>query len=157
VIEGVGVQPELGFAHDLPLAPNGGGIAADESLCALEHVWVAGDIANVNGTRIEHWRLAQQHGQIAALSMLGRDAKYDGVPFFWTFHFGKRLGYLGHANQWDEIVTEGDIRALAFVNLYVKDAVVKAVLTCGQDSKTALLAEMMRTQPTLAQVRLALA
>lgn len=157
VIEGVGVQPELGFAHDLPLAPNGGGIAADESLCALEHVWVAGDIANVNGTRIEHWRLAQQHGQIAALSMLGRDAKYDGVPFFWTFHFGKRLGYLGHANEWDEIVTEGDIRAFAFVNLYVKDAVVKAVLTCGQDSKTALLAEVMRTQPTLAQVRLALA
>ena len=153
VILGVGVSPELGFKHDLPLAAKGGGVGADTSLRARGAVWVAGDIANVEGTRIEHWRLAQQHGRTAAFAMLGREATYDGVPFFWTFHFGKRLGYLGHAEEWDEIVIDGDVAGLDFLAYYRKGDVVAAILSCGRDSETARLAEVMRGRPTLEQVR----
>ena len=153
VIMGVGVSPELSFSHDLPLARDGGGIATDLSLRANKNVWVAGDIANVAGTRIEHWRLAEQHGQCAALSMLDEPTTFLGVPFFWTFHFGKRLGYLGHANDWDEIVIDGHVSALDFVALYRKGDKVEAILTCGRDTLTAYLAELMREKPTVAQVR----
>jgi NADPH-dependent 2,4-dienoyl-CoA reductase/sulfur reductase-like enzyme/nitrite reductase/ring-hydroxylating ferredoxin subunit len=149
VILGVGVEPELDFKHDLKLADEGGGIATDASLRAAGRVWVAGDIANVDGTRIEHWRLAEQHGRVAALAMLGEQARYEGVPFFWTFHFGKRLGYLGHAKEWDEIVTRGDVAGLEFVAFYGKGGRVKAVLSCGRDSETAALAELMRSEPTV--------
>jgi NADPH-dependent 2,4-dienoyl-CoA reductase/sulfur reductase-like enzyme/nitrite reductase/ring-hydroxylating ferredoxin subunit len=149
VVMGVGVEPELGFEHDLPLAGEGGGIEVDASLRAAGRVWVAGDIANVGGTRIEHWRLAEQHGRAAALAMLGEPARYECVPFFWTFHFGKRLGYLGHAEEWDEIVTRGDVAGLEFVAVYVKGDRVKAVLSCGRDSETARLAELMRSEPRL--------
>lgn len=165
VVMGVGIEPELGFAHDLPLAGESGGIATDASLRAAGPVWIAGDIANVVGTRIEHWRLAQQHGRVAALGMLapGDRPTYEGVPFFWTTHFGKRLGYLGHAGKWDEIVIDGDVDKLEFVAFYVSggDAVargeVKAVLTCGRDSQTAILAELMRSRPSLAAARSAIA
>jgi NADH dehydrogenase FAD-containing subunit len=61
VILGVGVEPSLKFEHDLPLAADGG-VLTDESLRARKKVWVAGDIANVAGLRIEHWRVAQQQG-----------------------------------------------------------------------------------------------
>jgi len=157
VVMGVGIEPELGFAHDLPLAEHGGGIRVDASLRAAGRVWVAGDIASVDGTRIEHWRLAQQHGRVAALAMQGREAQYEGVPFFWTFHFGKRLGYLGHAKQWDRIVTDGDVATLEFINLYVQDGLVKAALSCGRDRQMAGLAERMRGPLTLEQARAAIA
>ncbi len=156
VILGVGVTPSLHFEHDLPLATEGGGIAVSADLEAAPGVWVAGDIANVEGTRIEHWRLAQQHGMTAARQMLGSAQPFDGVPFFWTFHFGKRLGYLGHAEQWDRIVYEGDVPGLDFLAFYVQGELVEAVLSCGRDHQTAVLAETMREKPTLEQARAAL-
>ena len=161
VILGVGVAPELGFAHDLPLAETGGGVSTDATLRAAGRVWVAGDLANVNGTRIEHWRLAEQHGRVAALAMLepkaDRQLPYQGVPFFWTFHFGKRLGYLGQAKDWDEVVTEGCVPELNFVSFYVKNGLVKAALSCGRDTQTAALAERMRAPLTVAAAREAIA
>ena len=152
VIFGVGVSPELGFEHDLPEAEKGG-IKAGEDLRAADGVWVAGDIASVNGTRIEHWRLAEQHGQLAARRMLGNSAGYDSVPFFWTFHYGKRLGYLGHANEWDRITYDGAVEELNFLAYYVKDGKVAAVLSCGRDTDTAKLSEILRSKPTLEEAR----
>ena len=156
VIFGVGVEPALGFEHDLVLAEKGG-VAVGADLRAAEEVWVAGDIANVNGTRIEHWRLAEQHGQLAAKQMLGEAAKYDGVPFFWTFHYGKRFGYVGHAGEWDEIHYDGSLEELTFLAYYVKQGKVAAILSCGRDTDTAMLAEVMRSQPTLADARKSIA
>jgi NADPH-dependent 2,4-dienoyl-CoA reductase/sulfur reductase-like enzyme len=144
VIMGVGVSPELDFEHDLPVAEQGGGIRTDSSLRAAQAVWVAGDIANVNGRRIEHWRVAQQHGRMAALGMLGQKENYDGVPFFWTYHFGKRFGYLGHAENWDETFVKGDVSGLQFMIFYIKKGRIRAVLNCGFESQMAALAEPMR-------------
>ena len=85
--------------------------------------------------------------------MLGFGEPYSGVPFFWTFHFGKRFGYLGHANDWDEIVYDGDVEALNFLAFYLKDGKVAAVLSCGRDHDTASLAEPMRSPLSLADLR----
>ena len=158
VLLGVGVAPKLLFDHDLPTAGDeiGGGIATDATLRVAENIFVGGDIANVNGTRIEHWRLAEQHGMLAARNMLGLAQSYTGVPFFWTFHFGKRLGYLGHASDWDEIVYDGDVEALTFLAFFVKGGKVAAVLSCGRDHDTAALAEPMRKQPNLDELRASL-
>lgn len=155
VVLGVGVTPELTFAHDLKVAEQGG-IAVGADLRAAESVWVAGDIASVDGTRIEHWRLAEQHGQLAARQMLGRKRTYDSVPFFWTFHYDKRLGYLGHADSWDEIAYDGSLEALTFMAYYLNDGKVAAILSCGRDTETAMLAEVMKAQPTLAEARKAI-
>jgi apoptosis-inducing factor 3 len=148
VVMGVGVSPALDFEHDLPVDENGG-VRTDNSLRAANTVWVAGDIANVNGLRIEHWRVAQQHGRVAALAMLGQKVMHEGVPFFWTYHFGKRLGYLGHAEDWDATFVKGDIDGLEFIIFYLKNGRVEAVLNCGFESQTAALAELMRGKPTI--------
>ena len=89
--------------------------------------------------------------------MLGEEARFEGVPFFWTFHYGKRLGYLGHAEDWDEIVIDGDLAALEFVAFYGKKDRVRAALSCGRDSQTALLAELMRGELTVEAGRKAIA
>jgi len=148
VILGVGVTPELGFAHDLPIAKDGG-IATDERLRAGDCVWVGGDIASVNGLRIEHWRVAQQHGRVAALAMMGRNACYQGVPYFWTYHFGRRLGYLGHASDWDDTFIHGDLEGDEFMVFYLKGRLIKAVLNVGMETQMASLSEPMRGELTL--------
>ena len=153
VLFGVGVSPALAFEHDLPIAEKSGGLVADSSLRVADGVFVAGDIASVSGTRIEHWRLAEQHGALAARNMLDFGEQYTGVPFFWTFHFGKRLGYLGHADKWDEIFYDGDVETLTFLAFFLKDSKVAAVLSCGRDHDTASLAEPMRKSLSLAELR----
>ena len=151
ILMGVGIAPSLQFEHDLPIAEDGG-IQVDESLRAASRVWVAGDIATVRGRRIEHWRLAQQHGMVAARQMIGSRDNYCGVPFFWTYHFGKRFNYLGHADEWDEIIYHGSVEKLAFLAFYVKDGRVLAVLSCGKEQETAMLSEMMRNHLTARSV-----
>jgi NADPH-dependent 2,4-dienoyl-CoA reductase/sulfur reductase-like enzyme len=124
VILGVGVKPSLKFEHDLPLAADGG-VLTDESLRAGDKVWVAGDIANVAGLRIDHWRVAQQHGMHAAKQMLGQTMPLRNVPFFWTYHFDKTIKYLGHADEWDDVSIIGNVRRLNFIALLRKrDAVI---------------------------------
>ncbi len=164
VIVAVGVQVQTGFAHGLPTEDDGG-IPVDETLKAAPNVWVAGDAASVNGTRIEHWRLAEQHGRVAAAGILRKpgahatraEESYHGVPFFWTAHFGKRFGYLGHADKWDELQIDGSTENAEFLAYYVQGNAVRAVFGCGKDAALAMLAESMRKTLTLDQARSAAA
>jgi hypothetical protein len=79
--------------------------------------------------------------------MCGARNRYDGVPFFWTYHFGKTFEYLGHASDWDELVIDGDLDSYEFAALYVKDDKVLAVLACERDAQTAHLIDAMRQGP----------
>jgi apoptosis-inducing factor 3 len=155
VILGVGVEPSLNFEHDLPLSADGG-VLTDESLRARDKVWVAGDIANVAGLRIEHWRVAQQHGMHAAKQMLGQRTPLRNVPFFWTYHFEKTIKYLGHADTWDDVSITGDVRRLNFIALLSRRDEVIAVVSCDRDEETALLAELMRKPISSKQARKAI-
>jgi NADPH-dependent 2,4-dienoyl-CoA reductase/sulfur reductase-like enzyme len=122
---------------------------------AAPGLWAAGDIARFplddEQVRIEHWRVAQQHARVAAQNMLGTDVAYNGVPFFWTQHFGKRFDYLGHASDWEETVIEGDLVNLHFIALLCSRGQVEGVVACQQEAVTALLAERLRQPLSLEQ------
>ena len=163
VIVAVGVQPATEFDHHLPLEKDGG-IPVDDSLHPAAKLWVGGDVASVHNTRIEHWRLAEQHGRSAAAGIL-RSFNAPGVPhaealhqvpFFWTFHFGKRFGYVGHASEWDALEIDGSPEA-EFLAYYVRTNAVNAVFGCGKDTQMAMLAEQMRKTLTLEEARKAAA
>jgi NADPH-dependent 2,4-dienoyl-CoA reductase/sulfur reductase-like enzyme len=117
-------------------------------MLAGKSLWAAGDIAtfpvNEKPQRIEHWRLAQQQARIAASNMLGGDQHYTDVPYFWTYHFEKRLDYLGHAEEWDDIVYLGEPESFEFLALICKQGVVAAVVGCEREREVALLAERMK-------------
>jgi NAD(P)H-nitrite reductase large subunit len=149
VLLGTGVTPATGFVEGLPLQKDGGVLvnAGMQAACGL---YAAGDIAvfplheDQEPVRIEHWRVAQQHARIAAQNMCGARHRYVGVPYFWTYHFGKNFEYLGHASEWDEIVTDGDLDRQRFLSLYLKDDKVVAVLACEREAQTARLIDAMR-------------
>ncbi len=162
VLVAVGVEPATEFEHDFDVTAEGR-IAVDRSLRMTEKLWAAGDVTDVDGLHIEHWRVAQQHGRAAAAGILQHfgwpessiptSATYQGVPFFWTAHYGKRFAYVGHAKDWDAIEIDGSLAESNFLAYFVKGGEVKAVFGCGRDTAVAALAESMRASLTLAQAR----
>ena len=166
VIIGTGVRAATDFLHGVERADDGG-IPVDSSMHVARGVapdlYAAGDIAQFplprsdKTLRIEHWRVAQQHARIAALNMAGGDEQHTGVPYFWTYHFGKRFEYIGHASEHDNVVIDGDLDAQAFIAYLLKDGQVAAAVACEREAPAARLAEAMRAPLTLAQARSAAA
>ncbi len=156
VLIGTGVRPATGFLHGVQKDEHGG-IVVDAGLRAADGLYAAGDIAlfPLAGvpTRIEHWRLAQQHGRLAAGNMLGGNSTYSGVPFFWTYHYGKRFEYLGHHTHADETVIDGDLGAQRFVILYAQHGQVVAALGCERERDMAILSEAMLSPLSLPEAR----
>ena len=146
VVVGFGVKPATAYAEGLNR--DDGGLVVDATLRAAPGLYAAGDIASFphhgdgEPIRVEHWRVAQQHGRVAALNMLGRNTRYDAVPFFWTIQYMKRLDYVGHAASWDEVVLHGDLDKPEFLAYYVKDGRVAAAAGLGRDGDTAALIEL---------------
>ena len=148
VLVGIGVGPATGFVVSIDLADDGG-IPVDAAMAARPGIYAAGDVAHfpLDGqpTRIEHWRLAQQHARVAARAIVGEPARYDGVPFFWTYHYGNRFEYLGHATEWDDVIVEGSLEDQDFVALLVAAGKVAGVLACHRERATCLLLDRLRT------------
>jgi NADPH-dependent 2,4-dienoyl-CoA reductase/sulfur reductase-like enzyme/nitrite reductase/ring-hydroxylating ferredoxin subunit len=161
VVLGVGVRPATDFLQSAFSLEKDGGLAVNEFLQAAENVYAAGDIARFplaatgQPTRIEHWRVAQQHGQVAARNMLGQREKFTAAPFFWTQQYGKSLRYAGHAERWDEIIYQGDVAKQDFLAFYVLDNRIVAAAGMNHDTEMMYITELL-TQgrlPTPAGVR----
>ncbi|MCP3712526.1 NAD(P)/FAD-dependent oxidoreductase [Paraburkholderia sp. CNPSo 3274] len=152
VIAGIGVRPATQFLSGIELDDDGG-VSVDATMRVTPDVYAVGDVARFpldsaagssQKTRIEHWRVAQQQARIAALNMLGENPRYEGVPFFWTQHYGKRVDYLGHAESWDDLVISGRPGDERFGILYSRLGRLQAALACGYEREMALLSERMR-------------
>ena len=148
VLVGIGVRPATGFVGGLALDEDGG-VPVDQRLRAADGVWAAGDVARYRepstgrDLRIEHWRLAEQHGRAAGRSMAGDAEPFAGVPFFWTQHFDLQLGYAGPGRGWDRQVVLGDLSGRDFLVFYAAGEQVLAA--CGtRDRELGAFMELMR-------------
>lgn len=151
VVAGLGVRPATDFVRGAPIDQDGG-VSVDEQLRLGDsgRVWAAGDIArfpaaHLDGdpVRIEHWRLALQHGRAAARCMLGSEAPFAAVPFFWTQQHGLRIGFTGYGHAYDEILLAGDLPVGDFVAYYLHGAQVHAAAGT-RTRQLAAFAELMR-------------
>lgn len=150
VVVGIGVQPATEFIEGIELHEKDKSVVVDEYLQAADGLYAAGDIARFpdwrknENIRIEHWRIAAQHGRIAADNMAGKAVKFTGVPVFWTLQFEFPLRYIGYAQEWDEIIFDGDLQQREFMAFYVKDNQVLAVAASQRDTEMAAVSELMR-------------
>ena len=150
VVLGVGVRPATDFLKDAFELEKDGGLVVDEYLRAGENIYAAGDLARFpavtgDALRIEHWRVAQQHGRLAARNMLGQRRPYAAAPYFWTQQYGKSLRYAGHAEKWDDIRYLGDVAKQDFLAFYIQDDQVKAAAGMNHDPEMIFIETLLAT------------
>jgi 3-phenylpropionate/trans-cinnamate dioxygenase ferredoxin reductase subunit len=104
-------------------------------------VYAIGDVARVNGVRIEHWVVAEQHALSLAKVIVGRGEDFARVPFFWSAHHDLVINYVGHAEKWDRADVSGDPAARDCAVAYRHEGRTLAVATIGRDRES-LLAEV---------------
>ena len=141
VLVAAGIDPNLDLPRALGLPIDGGGVRVDKGLRAAENVYAGGDIAFHNHPvlgrpiRVEHWEVAKGHGRGIAASVVGGDAPYTKLPYFWSDQYDVSLEYRGNAAGDDTAAWRGDRRALTFSVFYLRAGVVEGVLSMN-DAKT---------------------
>ncbi len=148
VLVGLGIAPASGFATGLRTTEDGG-IIVDASMRAAPGIFAAGDVARFpigahEQVRVEHWRVAQQQARIAAAGMLGRIARLEQPPFFWTYHYGKRYEYFGLSQELDRVDVEGDLEAGDFLARLIRHDEIVGIVACGREAETAALITRQR-------------
>lgn len=139
VVMGVGVRPVTGLAEAAGLEVDNG-IVVDGGLRTEDpRIWAAGDAVRYpdarlgHPIRVEHWVLAERHGQVAAQNMLGRHGSFREAPFFWSQHYDVRINYVGHAEGWDDVEISGSVHDRDAVVAYRRNGRITAVATIGRD------------------------
>ena len=134
VVAGIGAVPNIELAEAAGLHVDNG-ITVDEHLRSSDpDIFAAGDVANAfhpvlgKHIRVEHWANAFNQPEIAAKSMLGIDAVYDRLPYFYSDQYELGMEYSGYVEPggYDEVVFRGDKNALEFIAFWVKDHKVLA-------------------------------
>jgi 3-phenylpropionate/trans-cinnamate dioxygenase ferredoxin reductase component len=122
-------------------------------------IFAAGDVASAfhpllgEHVRVEHWANARKQPAVAAAAMLGQDASYEELPYFYTDQYDLGMEYVGHVSDgYDQVVVRGDLEARQFIAFWLKDGLVKAGMNVNVwDVADSIKALIRSGQPVSAQ------
>lgn len=126
IVIGIGVVPVIDLAESAGLDTDNG-VLVDATLRTSDpDIYAIGDIANhdhpVLGHRIrvEHWATALNQPAAAAKSLLGVEAEFTNLPYFFTDQFDLGCEYVGHATgSQEKVFIRGDLETREFVAFWV--------------------------------------
>ena len=134
VVVGIGIVPAV---EQLLAAGAEGGNGVDvDAQCrtSLPNVFAIGDCArHANGyaggdaIRLESVQNANDQANVVARTILGQQAAYDAIPWFWSNQYDLRLQTVGISAGHDQTVVRGDPATRSFSVIYLRDGRVIAL------------------------------
>ena len=127
VVIGIGVRPLVDLAEAAGLEVDNG-ILVDASLRTSDpDIHAVGDIANVDHPvlgrriRVEHWATALNQPAIAVAALLGEDARWEDLPYFFSDQYDLGMEYLGNAppGSYEQVVIRGDLEGREYVAFWL--------------------------------------
>ncbi|MDQ2630250.1 MAG: FAD-dependent oxidoreductase [Actinomycetota bacterium] len=151
VVVGAGVRPDAMLAQRAGLEVGDGGIVCDAKLqTSVPGIYAAGDCCSYESVvhrrrvHVEHWDVAMQQGAHVAANMLGADADYEVVPYFFSdLADWASLEYVGPAFEWDREVWRGDRESGEFSVWYLQGDRVAGCLSVGRSEELAEARQMI--------------
>jgi 3-phenylpropionate/trans-cinnamate dioxygenase ferredoxin reductase subunit len=137
-VVGVGIEPAVELAQEAGLAVDNGIVVDEYCETSVPGIYAAGDVANAyhpvlgRRLRVEHWNNAQKQGQAAAKNMLGKREPYEEIPWFWSDQYDVNLQLVGHAEEWDETATRGDVAGYSFTTFYLRHGKLQGALAVNK-------------------------
>ncbi len=134
VVAGIGLEPDVALARDASLAVDNGVVVDEQCRTSDPDIFAAGDCTNTplpclgRRVRIESWANAQNQAIVAAKAALGRDARYDELPWFWSDQYDVNLQILGLPARWPEPVVRGDPAGTSFSCFYLEGDRIAAIV-----------------------------
>ena len=163
VVAGVGASPNTAVAERSGLALDNG-IPTDQAMrTEIEDVYAVGDVADPflpaigRRQRNEHWANAIAGGTVAARAILGEDASYDDIPYFYSDQYDLGMEYSGYAPlaRGADVVFRGDVEAREFIAFWVRDERVVAGMNVNVWDVQEQLQRLIRSTEPVDRERLA--
>jgi 3-phenylpropionate/trans-cinnamate dioxygenase ferredoxin reductase component len=161
VVVGVGVQPRTGLGAEAGIAVDDGVVVDARLRTGADGVFAAGDVASAHHPlygeriRVEHWANALNQGPAAARNMLGRDAPYERLPYFFSDQYDVGMEYSGFARSWDRVVVRGDPAAREFIAFWMDGDRVLAGMNVNVWEVTDAIQRLIRERNAVDTGRLA--
>ncbi|MBC6457282.1 NAD(P)/FAD-dependent oxidoreductase [Actinomadura sp. HBU206391] len=163
VIAGIGISPNTGLAADAGLKVDNG-IVVDAALRTSDpDICAAGDVANAahpilgRNIRVEHWANALNQPAVAATTMLGGEAVYDLLPYFYTDQYDLGMEYTGHVEPggYDRVVFRGDVAGREFIAFWCSGGRVLAGMNVNVWDVTDQIKALIHSNATIDERQLA--
>lgn len=134
VLVGIGIEPAVNALREAGAdCPNGVRVDAN-CRTNLPHIWAIGDCAlhpnpYLDGAeiRLESVQNANDMAKTVASQLVGKEARYDALPWFWSDQRDLKLQTLGLSVGHDQFVVRGQPSERSFSVLYLRGGCVCAI------------------------------
>ena len=160
VVVGIGVAPRTELADAAGIDTDNGILVSETLETSVPGVFAAGDVANAahpfygRRIRVEHWANALNQGPAAARSMLGKEERYERLPYFFSDQYDVGMEYSGYATSWDEVVFRGDPGGREFIAFWLEGGRVVAGMNVNVWEVTDHIQALIRSREPVDVARL---
>jgi 3-phenylpropionate/trans-cinnamate dioxygenase ferredoxin reductase component len=133
VIIGIGIIPNIELAESADLKIDNGILVDAFTRTSVDKVYAVGDCTNHPNDllgrrlRLESVQNALSQGKTAANTILGKEAPYAEVPWFWSDQYDIKLQMTGINDPDDQVVVRGDATTRSFSVCYLRNGILVAV------------------------------
>jgi 3-phenylpropionate/trans-cinnamate dioxygenase ferredoxin reductase subunit len=161
VVAGIGLEPDVALAREAGLTVDNGIVVDEQCRTSDPDIFAAGDCVNTplpclgRRVRLESWANAQNQAIVAAKAALGREERYDELPWFWSDQYDVNLQILGLPARWPEPVVRGDPASGSFSHFYLDGERIAAIVSVNAPRDLRAAKKLVQTRKPVSAASLA--